>query len=76
MPYDIVIGPVADDQAFEAIGDFYKKRDYSESAKYTLIEKLKTYKLADQYLLSSPKAISSLKFLNSERIERVIKHEK
>jgi hypothetical protein len=58
--YDIVYGPVADDQVLPTIVLFesglYSKKD--------TIEALKTYKLVDQLTFCSQKALDCLKFLH------------
>lgn len=63
--YDIVFGPVANDRVYAAFalfeGGFLGKKD--------LITELKTYKLVDQYLFHSEKALQTLKYINAEVVK-------
>lgn len=56
--YDIVIGPVANDQAIRTINDYLKGRFTSDIA----IQLLLPQKLKDQYVFKTEKALSALKF--------------
>ena len=56
--YDIVIGPVANDQAIRTINDFLKGRFTEDIA----IQLLLPQKLKDQYAFKTDKALSILNF--------------
>lgn len=56
--YDIVIGPVANDQAIRTVNDYLKGRFTSDIA----IQLLLPQKLKDQYVFKTEKALSALKF--------------
>ena len=62
--YDIVYGPVANDKVYAAFalyeGGILNKRD--------LIAELKTYKLVDQYLFHTEKALQALTFVEAKEI--------
>lgn len=59
--YDIVYGPVADDCVYTQFA-LYEGGIISMP---TLIQELKTYKLVDQYLFHTEKALTVLKFVES-----------
>ena len=62
--YDIVYGPVANDRVYLQFGLYESGAIGIES----LIRELKTYKLVDQYLFHTEKALASLKFIESKKI--------
>ena len=63
-PYDIVKGPVANDRVYATLtlweGGFYDEEQ--------TIRQLKTFKLVDQYLFHTEKALDYLRFLKAEEI--------
>lgn len=63
--YDIVYGPVANDRVYLQFG-LYEAGAISVD---TLIRELKTYKLIDQYLFHTDKALTALRFFESIKIE-------
>ena len=63
--YDIVYGPVANDRVYLQFG-LYEAGAISVE---TLIRELKTYKLVDQYLFHTDKALTALRFIESIKIE-------
>ena len=64
--YDIVYGPVANDRVYLQFG-LYEAGAISIE---TLIRELKTYKLVDQYLFHTEKALTALHFVESFKIEK------
>ena len=62
--YDLVYGPVANDRVYLQFG-LYESGVISIE---TLIRELKTYKLVDQYLFHTEKALANLKFIESKKI--------
>lgn len=64
--YDIVYGPVANDRVYLQFG-LYEAGAISIE---TLIRELKTYKLVDQYLFHTEKALTSLCFVDAVKIEK------
>lgn len=64
--YDIVYGPVANDKVYLQFG-LYETGAISVE---TLIRELKTYKLVDQYLFHTEKALTALHFIESIKIEK------
>lgn len=64
--YDIVYGPVANDRVYLQFG-LYEAGAISIE---TLIRELKTYKLVDQYLFHTEKALTSLYFVDAVKIEK------
>jgi hypothetical protein len=62
--YDIVYGPVANDRVYAAFalyeGGLLNKQD--------LIKELKTYKLVDQYLFHTEKALQTLTFIEAKEV--------
>ena len=63
--YDIVYGPVANDKVYLQFG-LYENGAISVE---TLIHELKTYKLVDQYLFHTEKALTTLHFMKAIKIE-------
>lgn len=63
--YDIVYGPVANDRVYLQFG-LYESGAISIA---TLIHELKTYKLVDQYLFHTEKALTALRFMESTKID-------
>lgn len=63
--YDVVYGPVADDSVYTQFA-LYEGGIISLP---TLIHELKTYKLVDQYLFHTEKALLAIKFIESEIVE-------
>lgn len=63
--YDIVYGPVANDRVYLQFG-LYEAGAISVD---TIIRELKTYKLIDQYLFHTDKALTALRFIESIKIE-------
>ena len=63
--YDIVYGPVANDRVYLQFG-LYEAGVISVE---TLIRELKTYKLVDQYLFHTEKALTALHFIGATKIE-------
>lgn len=64
--YDIVKGPVANDRVYAAFA-LYEARLYN---KQRLIEELRTYKLVDQVLIHTPRALDTIRFVEYKTIER------
>ena len=64
--YDIVYGPVANDRVYLQFG-LYEAGAISVE---TLIHELKTYKLVDQYLFHTEKALTALHFKKATKIEK------
>ena len=64
--YDIVYGPVANDRVYLQFG-LYESGTIGVD---TLINELKTYKLVDQYLFHTEKALESLKYIDSIIIKK------
>lgn len=63
--YDIVYGLVANDRVYLQFG-LYESGAISVE---TLIRELKTYKLVDQYLFHTEKALTALQFIEATKIE-------
>jgi hypothetical protein len=63
--YDIVYGPVADDSVYTQFTLF----EGGIISMGTLIQELKTYKLVDQYLFHTEKALETIHFVESIKIE-------
>lgn len=57
--YDIVSGPVADDRVYTVLS-LYEGGFYDEKA---AMEKMKAYRLADQYLFHSECSLSALRYI-------------
>ena len=64
--YDIVYGPVANDRVYLQFS-LYESGAIGVD---TLINELKTYKLVDQYLFHTEKALESLKYIDSIIIKK------
>ncbi len=64
--YDIVYGPVANDRVYLQFS-LYESGAISVE---TLIRELKTYKLVDQYLFHTEKALAALHFIEAIKIEK------
>lgn len=64
--YDIVYGPVANDRVYAAFALF----EEGMLDKQGLIRELRAFKLADQLLFHTPKALEYLKFEKSEEVSR------
>lgn len=64
--YDIVYGPVANDRVYAQLA-LYEQGFISKA---TLISEMKTYKLVDQMLFHTAKALACLKFRESIEVER------
>lgn len=62
--YDIVYGPVANDRVYLQFG-LYESGAISVD---TLIRELKTYKLVDQYLFHTEKALKTLHFVEAVKL--------
>ena len=62
--YDIIIGPVANDRVYTCFNAF----ENGFMDKQTLIRELKTYRLIDQYLFHTEKALQYLKHIDSETV--------
>lgn len=63
--YDIVYGPVANDRVYAAFALF----EGGVLDKESLIAELKTYKLVDQYLFHTEKALQALSFVGAEVVK-------
>ena len=63
--YDIVYGPVADDSVYTQFTLF----EGGIISMGTLIQELKTYKLVDQYLFHTEKALEAIRFVESIKVE-------
>lgn len=63
--YDIVYGPVANDRVYLQFGLYESGAIGVE----TLIRELKTYKLVDQYLFHTEKALAALHFIDAIKKE-------
>lgn len=64
--FDIVIGPVADDKVYTQFSLF----EQGIISKETLIRELKTYRLVDQYLFHTEKALPHLKFISHYAVKK------
>lgn len=64
--YDIVYGPVANDRVYLQFGLYEAGVIHID----TLIRELKTYKLVDQYLFHTEKALMSLHFVEAFKIDK------
>lgn len=63
--YDIVYGPVANDRVYASFALY----EGGLINKQTLISELKTYKLVDQYLFHTEKALQALTFVEAKEIK-------
>ena len=64
--YDVVYGPVANDRVYLQFG-LYEAGAISID---TLVRELKKYKLVDQYLFHTEKALTTLHFVEAIKIEK------
>lgn len=62
--YDLVYGPIANDKVYAAFALY----EGGLIDKNTLISELKTYKLVDQYLFHTAKALEYIKFIEAKEI--------
>ena len=62
--YDIVYGPVANDRVYASFALY----EGGLIDKQTLISELKTYKLIDQYLFHTEKALEYIHFIEAEEV--------
>ena len=62
--FDIVCGPVANDKVYAAFALY----EGGLLNKQSLIAELKTYKLIDQYLFHTEKALTALKFIETKEV--------
>jgi len=62
--YDIVYGPVANDRVYAAFALY----EGGLLNKQNLIAELRTYKLVDQYLFHTPKALDAISFIKAKEI--------
>lgn len=62
--YDVVHGPVANDKVYAAFALY----EGGLLSKQNLIAELKTYKLVDQYLFHTPKALEAISFIKAKTI--------
>lgn len=62
--YDVVYGPVANDKVYAAFALY----EGGLLNKQNLIAELKTYKLVDQYLFHTPKALETISFIKATEI--------
>ena len=63
--YDIVYGPVANDRVYASFALY----EGGLINKQTLISELKTYKLVDQYLFHTEKALQALTFIETKEVK-------
>ena len=63
--YDIVYGPVADDNVYTQ----FTLYEGGIIIMPTLIQELKTYKLVDQYLFHTEKSLTAIKFIESIEVK-------
>ena len=63
--YDIVYGPVANDRVYASFALY----EGGLINKQTLISELKTYKLVDQYLFHTEKALQVLTFIEAKEVK-------
>ena len=62
--YDVVYGPVANDKVYAEFALY----EGGLLSKQNLIAELKTYKLVDQYLFHTPKALEAISFIKAKTI--------
>ena len=62
--YDVVYGPVANDKVYAAFALY----EGGLLSKQNLIAELKTYKLVDQYLFHTPKALEAISYIKATEI--------
>ena len=70
--FDVIIGPVADDTAFSAIDTYIDENDTSVERKNRLIKELKTYKLKDQILFHTDRALKQLKYIDALKVANIV----
>lgn len=63
--YDVVYGPVANDRVYASFALY----EGGLISKQVLISELKTYKLVDQYLFHTQKALEKLTFIEAKEVE-------
>ena len=63
--YDIVIGPVADDRVYRVVVEY----ENGDIDKITALKNLKTEVLCDQILFHTEKALTYLKYVDTEVTE-------
>ena len=63
--YDIVYGPVANDRVYASFALY----EGGLISKQVLISELKTYKLVDQYLFHTEKAVQKLTFIEAKEVK-------
>ncbi len=63
--YDVVYGPVADDSVYTQ----FTLYEGGIIGMGTLIQELKTYRLVDQYLFHTEKALSAIRFIEAKEIK-------
>lgn len=64
-PYDVVIGPVANDKVYTAFA-LYESGTLSREL---LIQELKTYRLVDQYLFHTVRSLAFLKHVSANPLK-------
>ena len=64
--YDVVIGPVANDRVYTVL-NLYEGGFIDEA---NAISRMKAFRLADQYLFHTPKALDALKFTTAVEVTR------
>lgn len=64
--YDVVIGPVANDNVYLSFNLY----EAGLISKGELIRRLKTYKLVDQYLFHTDMALTHLKYIGNKEVKR------
>lgn len=64
--FDVVIGPVADDRVYTQFSLF----EGGIISKETLIRELKSYRLVDQYLFHTEKALPHLKYVSNYPVKK------
>lgn len=63
--FDLVFGPVANDNVYAQITLF----EGGIISKQSLIEELKAYKLVDQYLFHTPRSLEHLRYISNYAVE-------
>lgn len=64
--HDIVVGPVADDRVYNALTLFLE----GNSSEEQLVRELLTYRLRDQWLFHTARALASLSYVQSITVTR------
>lgn len=72
LPYDIVIGPVADDKVFDVIDRYLDKKSYYPQSKLPklkqqAIEELLVKESENQYVLITERALGKLQFVSQKQ---------